>query len=128
MSDEVLVFDGDCGFCTVSVMWLFRNVRPIGVEAIRGQSFDLAAHGLTMERARYEVLWVTERGEVVGGARAIARLLRASERSCWRLVGQALSTPPVSVVAGLVYRVIARNRQRMPGGTDACAVRITRDS
>jgi predicted DCC family thiol-disulfide oxidoreductase YuxK len=128
MADDVLVFDGDCGFCTVLVTWLFRDVRPVGVEAVRYQGFDLAGHGLTERRARYEVLLVPADGEVVGGARAIAQLLRASERSYWRLAGKVLATPPVSTLAAPVYRLIARNRQRMPGGTEACAVRITRDS
>lgn len=126
MAVDTLVFDGDCGFCTVSVMWLFRNVRPAGVEAVRYQSFDLAPHGLTAERARYEVLWVPVGGEAVGGARAIARLLRAGEKSCWRLAGRVLESFPVRWLATGVYRVVARNRQRMPGGTEACAVRITK--
>lgn len=130
MTTDTLVFDGDCGFCTTAVTWLFRHVRPEGVEAVRYQSFDLEAHGLTAERARYEVLWVPGAGahnaSVDGGSRAIARLLRTSERSYWRLVGRLLSIPPISWLATAVYRLIARNRQRMPGGTDACAIRIMR--
>ncbi len=124
---DTLVFDGDCGFCTTSVLWLFRHVRPDGVEAVRYQSFNLAGHGLTAERARYEVLWVPGGdGEVRGGAAALARLLRAGERRVWRFAGLVLQAFPVSWLAERVYRVVARNRQRMPGGTDACAIRITK--
>ena len=123
---DTLVFDGDCGFCTVSVTWLFRRVRPEGVEAVRYQSFDLSGHGLGEDQARYEVLWVPgDGGTVVGGAKAIARLLRAGERSCWWSAGRALESFPISWLAARVYRVVARHRQRMPGGTDACATRIT---
>ena len=121
-----LVFDGDCGFCTTSVLWLFRHVRPEHVEAVRYQSFDLAAHGLSAERARYEVLWVSQEGPPLGGARAIARLLRASERFGWRLAGRLMALAPLLWAATVTYRVIARNRQRMPGSTDSRAVRITR--
>jgi predicted DCC family thiol-disulfide oxidoreductase YuxK len=33
-----------------------------------------------------------------------------------------LRTPPVRWLAAGVYRLIANNRQRMPGGTAACAL------
>jgi predicted DCC family thiol-disulfide oxidoreductase YuxK len=123
---NTLVFDGDCGFCTTSVLWLFRQVRPENVEAVQYQSFDLVAHGLSAERAQYEVLWVSQQGPPFGGARAIARLLRASERFGWRLAGRLMALAPFSWAASVTYRVIAQNRQRMPGSTGSCAVRVTR--
>lgn len=121
---DTLVFDGDCGFCTTSVQWLFEHGRPTGVEAVRYQSFDLARRGLDAVRARHEVLWVSE-SEIVGGAAAISRLLSASEPTAWRFGGQLLRTFPISLLGKGVYRVVARNRQRLPGGTDACAIRVT---
>jgi len=33
-----------------------------------------------------------------------------------------MSMPVVSQLAGFVYRWVARNRQKMPGGTAACAI------
>ncbi len=38
------------------------------------------------------------------------------------MAGYALSLPVVSPIAGVVYRWVARNRQKMPGGTAACAI------
>ena len=66
--------------------------------------------------------WVGSDGTVCSGHEAIAAALR-SAGGPWRLVGRALLLPGVSLVAARVYRLIADNRQRLPGGTPACANR-----
>ena len=39
-----------------------------------------------------------------------------------RPLGAALLLPGVNALAGVVYRWVARNRHRFPGGTPACAM------
>ena len=117
----MLIFDGDCGFCTHAVTLIFQHLRPRAV-AVRYQSVDLARYGASEGRARYEVLWTD--GELIGGVRALSRLLRTCDQP-WATLGVILGAPPVRWVAHAVYRLIANNRQRMPGGTDSCALRIT---
>ncbi|MFI6453301.1 thiol-disulfide oxidoreductase DCC family protein [Streptosporangium amethystogenes] len=115
----VLIFDGDCGFCTTSVRFAERR---IGVRAlvVPWQFTDLPALGVTRERAEREVLWVQDR-EVYGGAQAVARLLSAAGLP-WSPLGFALRVPPVRWAAQGLYRLIAGNRHRLPGGTPACAL------
>ncbi|MQY09757.1 thiol-disulfide oxidoreductase DCC family protein [Actinomadura macrotermitis] len=116
----VLVYDGDCGFCTTSVRFLERRV-PTSAEVVAYQFADLDALGVTAERAGYEVLWVARDGRVSGGAEAIGRLL-TDAGGLWRVPGVLMRVAPVSWVAHAVYRLVANNRQRMPGGTAACAL------
>lgn len=116
----VLVFDGDCGFCTKSVEMIERWIGP-DVEITAWQFADLDELGVTRERAVHEVLLVTPTGEVHGGARAFAKLL-AYERGVWSLPGAVLQVPPIGALAERVYRVVADNRYRLPGGTPACAL------
>ncbi len=119
-----LVFDGDCGFCTTSATWVAARLhRPLGPDAeVRPWQFtDLAAVGTTPERAQQEVLWVPVHGEVLGGAAAFAAWLRF-RGGPYAVVGQAMGLPGVRSVAAAVYRLIARNRSRLPGGTPACAL------
>ncbi|WP_433324015.1 thiol-disulfide oxidoreductase DCC family protein [Spirillospora sp. CA-294931] len=116
----VLVYDGDCGFCTSSVRFLERRV-PTEARVVPFQFADLDALGTTAERAEYEVLWVDRKGRVFGGAQAVSRLLTGAG-GLWRLLGAVIRVPPVRWVAQGVYRLIARNRHRMPGGTAACAL------
>jgi predicted DCC family thiol-disulfide oxidoreductase YuxK len=115
-----LVFDGDCAFCTRSAD-VARRLLPADCEVLPWQAYDLTSVGVTAERAQHEVLWIGPDGAVAGGARAVARALRAAGGS-WAVVGAVLSVPPVSWVAQGVYRVVAANRYRLPGGTAACRV------
>jgi predicted DCC family thiol-disulfide oxidoreductase YuxK len=117
----VLVFDGDCGFCSSSVRFIERHI-PVDADIVPFQTTDLAPLGTTRSRAEREVLWVTRDGEVYGGAAAAAHVLRASSRRAWRPLGRIISVPPISWLAAGVYRVVAINRHRMPGGTPACAI------
>ncbi|MGK4579755.1 thiol-disulfide oxidoreductase DCC family protein [Kitasatospora sp. HPMI-4] len=131
--DPVLVFDGDCAFCTTckdaAERYLRATLASGGWEAVPFQFADLAAldaraggRGLvTLERAERELLWVTPDGRVYGGAQAAARLLMRSG-GAWAYLGGVLALPPVRPLAAAVYRLVARNRHRMPGGTPACAL------
>ena len=113
-----LVFDGDCAFCT-SAVGVARRVLPTGVTVVAWQFADLAALGVTAERAQQEVLWVDGDGAVSGGAAAVTRLLRAAGLP-WSVLGVLISLPPLRWVAPPVYRLVAANRHRLPGGTPAC--------
>ena len=113
----VLVYDGDCGFCTRSARLAER--LPARFRLTAWQDADLAALRITEARARHEVVWVGEDGRLSGGAAAVGELLKAS-RFPWSVLGHALSAPVVRQVAGVVYRGVAANRYRLPGSTPAC--------
>lgn len=65
--------------------------------------------------------WVAPGEPVLAGPDAIAALLRSSN-AFWRPFGWVLKLRPVLAIAWPLYRLIARNRHRLPGGTAACAV------
>ncbi|MFE8938016.1 thiol-disulfide oxidoreductase DCC family protein [Streptomyces sp. NPDC007872] len=119
-SRPVLVYDGDCGFCTTAARFTERRVRP-RCDVVPWQFADLDALGVTRERAAYEVVWVTPAGEVDGGSRAVAKAL-VSAGGIWALSGRTLLLPGVRWVARRIYRVVAAHRHRLPGGTPTCAV------
>ncbi|MFD7897138.1 thiol-disulfide oxidoreductase DCC family protein [Streptomyces sp. NPDC059743] len=116
----VLVYDGDCAFCTTSVTFLERHLR-IRCAVTPWQFTDLASLGTTRQRAEYELLWITSAGSVHGGAQAVAKLLLNAGKG-WAWLGGMLTLPPFRWIAHGVYRLIANNRERMPGGTPACAL------
>jgi predicted DCC family thiol-disulfide oxidoreductase YuxK len=115
-----LVYDGDCGFCTRAAQ-VARRILPPDCAVTPWQATDLASIGVTPTRAQREVLWVSRSGEVSGGARAVAEALRTAG-GLWVVLGLALRVPPLSWAAWGVYRVVAANRMRLPGGTAACAL------
>ncbi len=116
--ERILVFDGDCGFCT-SAVGLIPRLRLHADRVVPWQQADLPALGLTPEQCSAAVQWVDERG-VASGHRAIARLLMASG-PLWAVLGRLALLPGVSAIAARLYRLVADNRGRLPGGTPACA-------
>jgi hypothetical protein len=94
------------------------------VRFVPWQSLDLAAYGLTVEAVTSSVQWLRPRGggrPIPSGAAAVGRVLLRS-RWPFRPLGALLLVPPFSWLGRLVYRLIADNRYRLPGGTPACAV------
>jgi predicted DCC family thiol-disulfide oxidoreductase YuxK len=115
----VLVYDGDCGFCTTCVHALER-IGP-DAEIVAWQLTDLAALGMTEEQAAGAVQFVQVDGKVCSGHEAVAAVL-GTAGPIWRIAGRALLLPGISWIAARAYRLIADNRYRLPGGTPACAV------
>ncbi|QMU76390.1 DUF393 domain-containing protein [Streptacidiphilus sp. PB12-B1b] len=126
--NPVLVYDGDCAFCSSSVRFAERHFDAARWRAVPFQFADLEALAaftggrVTAARCEHEVLWITPDARVHGGAQAAARLLLRTRRPLWSVLGALLTVPPVSWAAAGVYRLVADNRQRMPGGTPACAL------
>jgi predicted DCC family thiol-disulfide oxidoreductase YuxK len=118
MSRPVLVFDGDCAFCTTCVRLVERRIGP-DAEVVAWQFADLAELGVSEEQAADAVQWVQADGAVRSGHEAIAAML-SSAGPIWRIAGRILLLPGISWVAAHAYRLIATNRHRLPGGTPAC--------
>lgn len=119
----MLLFDGDCGICSACARWIDRHIpTPIAVRA-----WQLSQ----LEPLRVEVAEVEEAVVLVdvtlrhaAGPDAVAGLLRSSTSAMWRTCGRILALRPVLAVAWPVYRWIARNRHRLPGGTPQCSLPV----
>jgi predicted DCC family thiol-disulfide oxidoreductase YuxK len=115
-----LIYDGDCGICTRLADFARRRPRP-QADVRPWQELDLPAYGVTEAQCVEALQLVTPEGRVFAGHDAIARVLLVS-RPLWRPAGAVLLLPGVNALAGVAYRWIARNRHRLPGGSDACAL------
>ncbi|MYW07733.1 DUF393 domain-containing protein [Streptomyces sp. SID2563] len=115
-----LFYDGDCAFCSRVISGLVRAPRR-QVNVYAWQGVDLGKFDIGEQRAAREMLWVHGDGRVTGGSMAFADLFDRLGGP-WRVPALLLRIPPTSWLAAGVYRVIARNRHRMPGGTAACAL------
>ena len=116
----VLIFDGDCGFCTTCAR-LLERIGP-DADVVAWQLIDLTELGITEERAADAVQWVGIDGTVRSGHEAIGAVL-GTAGGVWKLLGGTLQLPGVSWLAARAYRLVADNRYRLPGGTPACARR-----
>lgn len=114
----VLLFDGDCAFCTAAAKWTDRWVRP-DAAMVAWQFVDLEALAVTEAQCQTSIQWLTAPDDAVHEAAAAAAVLR-SGRPPWPLIGRAMTARGVIQAANAVYRFIARHRHRLPGSTPAC--------
>lgn len=117
----VFLFDGDCAFCT-SCARLLERIGP-EAEIAAWQISDLDELGITAAQAAQAVRWIDPDGTIRSGHEAIAAAL-GTAGAPWRIAGRTLVLPGISPLAAAVYRLVARNRRRLPGSTPACATRL----
>jgi predicted DCC family thiol-disulfide oxidoreductase YuxK len=116
--DTVLIFDGDCSFCSSCVDWLEVNL-PSMPKAVPFQWADLDAYGISLPEAQARVWFLTPERHYGGASAVSAMLVRQPDRS-YRFWGRVLQTPPLSWIAEGVYRIVSRLRHILPGGTPTC--------
>lgn len=114
----LLIYDGDCGFCTTSAQWYARRAQT-DASIEMWQALDLNEVGLSAEQTSSSVWFRAADGSLSSGADACAQAMQAVP-SLWKLTGRLLALPGVIHLARIVYPVIAANRHRLPGGTPAC--------
>lgn len=120
-STNILIFDGDCGFCTTTANFIVkRSTTPIVSHA--WQLTDVSRFGLTEAEVSKRVYFITG-GHAFGGHQAFAQILWTQRNPVIKAVGLILTVPPFCWLGNLGYWLIARYRHRLPGGTPACAVR-----
>lgn len=113
----LLVFDGDCGFCTSSAR---AGQRWLGLDHVEPWQFlDLDELHLTQADCERAVQWVDLDGTVSSGEHAVVAALR-SAGGAWSWLGSAMALPGIIQLAGVIYRLVAKYRHKMPGGTPAC--------
>lgn len=123
MATSVLLYDGDCGVCTKLSRFVTTRVRRTSTDfAVSAyQDADLEGLGLTAEQCDEALQWVSSSGRVSSAQDAVARVLLAG-RLPYRPIGAVILIPGINAVAGVVYRWVAVNRHRLPGGTPACSL------
>ena len=125
MARTVLVFDGDCGFCTWSA-GLLQRWSTAGLAVVPWQRADLGALGLTADECATAVQCVAPDGTYSGGL-AVARALRGC-RQPWRSAGVVLAIPALRPLVEHGYAWVAANRYRLPGSTPACRLPLDDDA
>ena len=120
LTSDFLIWDGDCAFCARCVGFIERRVKT-EAKIVAHQKADLLKLGLTTEQCNAALQWVFRDSTIRSGSRAVAALLRSSNFG-WAILGVAIDLPVVRLISSAIYKVIAKNRQHLPGGTAACAL------
>lgn len=117
----LLIYDGDCGFCTRTAAWLKRRL-PRGHEVRASQRIaDLDTFGLSRREVHEAAFWIDPDGRQYRAHLAIVRALESSGRVLG-FVARLGRIWPFEPIAERLYFVIARNRHRFPGAADHCRI------
>ena len=115
--ERTLIYDADCGFCARSAKWLSKsgavNIQPW--QGIR----DLKSIGLTEQMVKSAAFWV-DGGQVKANAEAAIANALVARGAGWQFAGRFIMLPGIRQASSPVYKLIAKNRHAMPGGTEAC--------
>ena len=115
-NSPTLVFDGDCAFCTACVRWGQRNLKQWPT-TVAYQFIDISEHGLTQEQVRTSIWLLPAK---LPANRASAAILKQQRNLFWKLLGVLIDLPILRLLSAAAYRLVARNRHRLPGATEAC--------
>ncbi len=109
-ADLAALFDGWCGVCTRSAIWVGERDAAGRVERLDMRDDAAAARfpGIDAEAARAQLHVVDRTGRVFVGIDGLARLLRAIPR--WGWLGALIGLPGVRGVTGVAYRWFASRR------------------
>ena len=119
MRDEaLLIYDGDCAFCKQSLLWGINNLEWFPKHKAF-QKLKPEEYGLTETQVKSEI-WLICGERKLGGHKAASWILNQQKNYLWRLLGSL--TDFYSPVSALVYRWVAKNRHRLPGGTKECSL------
>ncbi len=106
----LLVFDGDCKFCT---LWVRRGRQMTGeaVDYLPSQDTSVAAQFPEIPREQFNIAvqLIEPRGEVFSGAEAVFRALAHNPQHRWPL-NVYEKNQPFSNLTEWAYRLVAENR------------------
>jgi predicted DCC family thiol-disulfide oxidoreductase YuxK len=113
----VLLFDGDCAFCSAFAR-LGRRL-PLRAEFKPLQAVDLNAIGVDPVRARSEVPSRRVDGTVDYGHHAIAVVLRTGTLP-FQIIGRIMTWGPFNRLSAWCYRMISQHRHQISRARSSC--------
>lgn len=114
----VLIFDGDCGFCTSTSNYIAKHSK-VPIEIIPWQYVDFTNLPITKEDCADQVYLLID-GKHYGGHEGFAMTLRVQPNAFISFIGSVAMSPALRWFAKPTYRLVAKYRHKLPGGTPAC--------
>lgn len=119
-SKIVVLYDGQCRFCTSSAKKLVRLAGKSRVDTLSFQDEGVIERfpGLTYDALMKRMHVVTPDGRVYAGAEAVTRVL--AELPIMGKLAFGYYVPGIRQLAELAYDTVAKNRYRIAGKSGTC--------
>lgn len=120
----LLITDGECGFCQNSAELLARYFAGDWLNQ-PSQNVDYKKYGLTEQDVLDRVWFIQFDGDSIrkwGGAQAVAKLLLSQPKFWIKPIAVLAFVPVFRQMADLLYKIISKNRGKLPGASAACEI------
>ena len=117
----ILFFDGACVLCNKTVQWLLRNERHDNLQfaALNSQTAEKHLNGTRYAEHTNSILLLEPNGNLFEASNAAFRTVRHL-KTPWKALYILMAIP--RFLREPVYRLVAKNRKRLFGSTDHCAL------
>lgn len=115
---HLLIFDGDCGFCTTTSNYILKRSQT-QIEISPWQYVDFTNLPVTAKQCADQVYFLVG-GVPFGGHEAFAMILKSQKNIFLKTVGSILMLKALRWITKPAYRLTAKYRHKLPGGTPAC--------
>lgn len=105
MKKHLVLWDGECGFCRRSVMWLLARDRYGHLEAQSNQEADISDE--LRAACQNAVHVVKSNGEILRGGRAV---LFCGTQTRWHQLARIALWPVFLPFVEIGYAIVAKNR------------------
>jgi len=114
----LLIFDGDCGFCTTTANYIAKRSNN-SIEIKPWQYVDFTNLPVTSAQCADQVYFLID-GVPYGGHEAFAMILKSQSNELLKAFGSILMLKALRFITKPAYRLTAKYRHKLPGGTPAC--------
>lgn len=113
----VLLYDGDCGFCTRWALWAHRKGADVEFQPCQEAKTLRAALGIPEARCQETAIYVDDAGMKThqDAVNAVLRRIPGGKGFGWRTLGRMGGAPGLRALGGVGYRWVAKNRHRFHG-------------
>lgn len=108
---DILLFDGDCGFCQHNIARIEKYFNP-KASLTAYQNFDFRQGPLSREEAESAVAFITGDRAYYLGSEALAKWLQTGN-GAGKTIGQVMEFPGIAQAAKRLYGFIAKNKKRI---------------
>jgi len=117
MTAAIVIYDGDCAFCSSAARFAQAKVaKNLKYQAY--QLSDLVSLNLTEAECQRALQMIID-DKKFSAEKAVIELLRYGNLF-YRSLAMILSLPILRLLTRIGYRLIAKYRHRLPGGTPTC--------
>jgi predicted DCC family thiol-disulfide oxidoreductase YuxK len=116
----IIIFDGDCGICNRTQMWIKKNDKSGKFDIHPYQFFDYKSFDLNESDVSSSVYLFKNEKKYCRSA-AVFQILKELSFP-WNIIGSVLSNSVFVFLLNPVYDIISRNRSRISGvlGLNSC--------